>query len=157
MPGPGNMAVTEENTLFLTRQHPVVLFVPALFCILAFILLAALPVYTKRYWLFAFSIVPPVCLYIEYLSWRKRLYMLTDKRVIRQGGMFDPSMSATNLSDIISVTVRRGPLATLFRYGSVRIDTSDRRGDATFHFAAKPQEFKNLILNQLSRIERQSS
>ena len=73
-----------ENLIFLARQHPLVLFRPVLLNLIALGILVALSIELAKAWIMAFYIAPLLYFLWEFLEWRRREYILTDRRVVRQ-------------------------------------------------------------------------
>jgi len=143
-----NRLLPGEKLIFLKRQHPIVLFIPVLFSVITLVLLTGISIYTKRFWLLAFYLIPLICFLMEYVSWQKRLYILTDKRILKQEGILTVSMSEIPLNTIHRVFHRQSLPGRLFQYGKVGIETSNRQESTEFHFLTKPADFENHILSQ---------
>ena len=145
MSTPENQLAPGEEQIFLTRQHPLVFILPVLFNIIALILIIGLAAYSKRPWLLIFYIVPLIGFSVEFLSWRKRLYILTDKRVIKQEGILTVTVVDLPLDSIHRIFCTQGISGRIFRFGSVGIESVDESGVTLFHSLAKPEGFKNRI------------
>lgn len=134
--------------IFLTRQHPLVFLLPVLFNLIVLILIIGLTTYSKRSWLLIFYIVPLIGFFVEFLSWYKRLFILTDKRIIKQEGMLTVTIFDIPMNSIHRIFYSQNIPGRLFRYGSVGIETSGRKDATMFHFLARPADFKNRIILQ---------
>lgn len=140
--------VPGEIPIFRARQHPLVLFLPALLNFSALILLIGISIYSMRFWLLAFYVVPMIGFLLELLSWMKRSYVLTNTRIIKRDGILSVNTCYITLDTIQKVFSTQSIPGKLFRYGNIGIESSDRQQDTTFHFLLDPKEFMNRILHQ---------
>jgi len=151
-----NQLAPGEKLIFFTRQHPLVFLLPVLFNLLALILIIGLTTYSKRSWLLIFYIVPLIGFVVEFLSWYKRWYILTDKRIIKQEGILTGTIVDISLDSIHHIFYSQSMSGRLFRFGKVGIETSDRQAAIIFHFLARPVDFKNRIILQQKSFQESS-
>ncbi len=137
-----------ENLVILARQHPLVLFRPVLLNIAALAVFSVISYFSKRIWLMALFIIPLIYLLGEFLAWRKREYILTDRRVVKQEGVFSVSSFDAPLDKINNVFHQQNLMGRLLKYGNVGLETASEQGTTTFDFLARPLEFKNAIVRQ---------
>jgi uncharacterized membrane protein YdbT with pleckstrin-like domain len=137
-----------ENLILLARQHTLVLFRPFLLNIFVLVVLAGVSYYSQRAWLMAFLIFPLVYLLWEYLSWRNREYILTDRRVVRQEGVLSISSFDAPLDKINNVFHTQSFMGRILKYGEVALETASEQGTTTFEFLSHPVAFKNAIVHQ---------
>jgi len=137
-----------ENLVILARQNPLVLFRPVLLNIAALAVFSVISYFSKRIWLMALFIIPLIYLLGEFFAWRKREYILTDRRVVKQEGVFSVSSFDAPLDKINNVFHQQNLMGRLLNYGNVGLETASEQGTTTFDFLAGPLDFKNAIVRQ---------
>jgi uncharacterized membrane protein YdbT with pleckstrin-like domain len=137
-----------ETLIILARQHPLVLFKPVLINVLALAVLIAISAYSHRAWFIAFYLVPLIYFLWEYLAWHKREYILTDRRVVKQEGVFSISSFDAPLDKINNVFHQQSFMGRLLKYGEVGLETASEQGTTIFDFLSRPLDFKNAIVRQ---------
>ena len=137
-----------ESLIVLARQHPFVLFWPILLNIMVLAVLIAIWYLTAKAWITAFFLIPLLYLIWEYLTWHSREYILTDRRVVRQEGVFSISSLDAPLDKINNVYHQQSFLGRVFKYGEVGLETASEQGTTTFDFLSHPVTFKNAIVRQ---------
>jgi uncharacterized membrane protein YdbT with pleckstrin-like domain len=136
-----------ENLVILARQHPLVLFRPILLNIFVLVVLAVVS-YSQGAWLLVFFVFPLLYLLWEYMAWHKREYILTDRRVVRQEGVFSISSLDAPLDKINNVFHTQSLMGRMLKYGEVGLETASEQGTTTFEFLSHPLDFKNAIVHQ---------
>lgn len=84
----------------------------------------------------------------EYLRWSGTLLIVTDKRVIDldRRGFFDRVVTEASYLQIDEASYRvKGFWATVFRYGSIRLDLAGAAADILFERIGRPARIHNLI------------
>lgn len=137
-----------ENLIVLARQHAFVLFWPVVLNILVLAVLVAISYFTQNFWFLLFYLIPLLYLVWEYAAWHNREYILTDRRVVRQEGVFSINSLDAPLDKINNVFHEQSFLGRLFRYGEVGLETASEQGTTIFEFLAHPVDFKNAIVRQ---------
>jgi uncharacterized membrane protein YdbT with pleckstrin-like domain len=137
-----------EDIIVLARQHPLVLFRAALLNLLALVLLAGLSTVTGQVWFLSFFLAPLAYFFWEFWTWRNREYILTDRRVVKQEGVFSVSSFDTPLDKINNVFHRQSFIGRLLHYGEVRLETASEEGITHFEFLSRPVDFKNSVVRQ---------
>lgn len=137
-----------ETLIHLVHQHPVVLARPALVNVLCAAILAGLSVATENYWLILFQLVPAAHLFWEILVRRNREYVVTDRRVVKQEGVFAVVSSDAPLEKINNIFHEQNLWGRLLGYGTVGLETASERGLTMFLLIPRPVEFKNVIVAQ---------
>ncbi len=137
-----------EQIVVLARQHLFVLLWPALLNLIILALLIALSVNLERMWLLGFYLAPLLYFLWEYIGWRKREYILTNRRVVRQEGVFSVSSFDAALDKINNVYHDQTFMGRLLQYGNVGLETASEKGTTTFAFLSHPLNFKNKIVRQ---------
>ena len=137
-----------ENLIVLARQHPLVLFKPAFINVITLAILIALSGYTGQLLLLALYAIPLFYWIWKFLSWRRKEYILTDRRVVLQEGVFSVSSFDASLDKINNVYHRQSFMGRLFKYGEVGLETASEQGTTVFSFLSHPLDFKNAIVQQ---------
>ena len=137
-----------EQLVVLARQHPLVLCWPTLLNLLALALFIAISIFSGQVWVLAFFLVPLFYFIWEYMAWRKREYVLTDRRVVRQEGVLSISSFDAPLDKINNVYHNQSFMGRLLKYGDVGLETASEQGTTTFSFLSNPVDFKNCIVRQ---------
>ncbi len=136
-----------ETLILLSRQHPLVLFWPVLICVLALLSIIALAVYQSA-WILVLSTIPLIYFLLKYMSWRRREYILTSRRVVKQEGVFSISSFDASLDKINNVFHQQSFVGRLMKYGEVGLETASEEGTTVFTFLSNPLDFKNAIVHQ---------
>jgi uncharacterized membrane protein YdbT with pleckstrin-like domain len=137
-----------EKIIVLARQHPLVLFRAVLLNLLALVLLTGLSMISGKAWFMVFCIAPLAYFFWEFLTWRNREYILTDRRVVKQEGVFSVSSFDTPLDKINNVFHQQSLTGRLLKYGEVRLETASEQGITAFDFLSRPVDFKNNVVRQ---------
>jgi membrane protein YdbS with pleckstrin-like domain len=74
-------------------------------------------------------------------------YILTDRRVIKQTGIFTRNSNDSYLDKINNVEHRQSLWGRILGYGDVVIDTASETGMTHFPMIARPLEFKRVVLS----------
>jgi uncharacterized membrane protein YdbT with pleckstrin-like domain len=88
-----------------------------------------------------------------YLLWRillraRKLYMITNLRVIRQEGLMAVSSLDASLDKINNVFYEQSIAGRILGYGNVGLETASEKGTIVFHLIPDPHSFKNCVLKQ---------
>lgn len=84
-------------------------------------------------------------------QWVGRLYVLTNRRVIRIGGVIRPDVYSRPLRQIRDVLLRPGPLERPLRVGTLYFDVTDGDLDARWTCLARPAEVRETVLEAVRR------
>ncbi len=137
-----------ENLVILSRQHWLVLFRPVLLNVIILAVLIGLAYISQRAWFLLFILVPLLYLVWEYLAWHRREYVLTDRRVVKQEGVFSTSSFDAPLDKINNVFHNQSFMGRIWKYGDVGLETASEQGTTVFDFLSHPLDFKNEIVRQ---------
>lgn len=87
--------------------------------------------------------------FIRWTDYYLDVWIITDRRIfdIEQKGLFHRNVSAFRLDRIQDITVEvEGVIATLLKFGDVRIHTAGEHKDIIIKTAANPIEVKNTVM-----------
>lgn len=102
--------------------------------------------------MFAYSIyllIIWVFFFIEWTDYYLDVWVITDRRIvdIEQKGFFHREITSFNYEQIQDITIEtRGFIETLFRFGTLHVQTAGSGRDILINHAANPEEARLLIL-----------
>jgi uncharacterized membrane protein YdbT with pleckstrin-like domain len=137
-----------EKLILLSRQHILVLAKPVL---LNLAVLAILAIVVYKYGdarILFLELIPLGYLVLKFFSWKQREYILTDRRIVKQEGVFSVSSFDAPLDKINNVFHQQSLMGRLFQYGEVGLETASEQGTTVFSFLARPLAFKNSLVSQ---------
>lgn len=143
-----NQLLPGENLVLLARQHRIILFKPVCINAGTLAILIALSVYAEQPWFLCLFAIPLVYLIWKILSWHRKEYILTDRRVVLQEGVLSISSFDASLDKINNVYHSQSVLGRMLNYGDVGLETASEAGTTTFQLLSKPLSFKNSIVRQ---------
>lgn len=138
----------DEQLITLEHQHPIVLLRPVLLNIFFAALLIWLSYALGKYWLMLFYLIPLTVLLWAILVRNRREYIVTDRRVVRNEGVFAVSSFDAPLDKINNVFHEQSIMGRLLKYGRVGLETASEQGTTIFDFIPHPVKFKNCIVRQ---------
>jgi uncharacterized membrane protein YdbT with pleckstrin-like domain len=138
-----------EELILLSRQHLLALLKPVLLNLIILAIIIALYILQlHREWILLFCLVPLAYLLLKVFDWKQREYILTNRRVVKQEGVFSVSSFDAPLDKINNVFHRQTLMGRLFKYGDVGLETASEQGTTVFDFLAQPLGFKNSLVHQ---------
>ena len=81
--------------------------------------------------------------------WRRNKIVITDQHIvdIDQVGIFNRSVATLRLEEIQDISAEvRGPMQTIFQYGSIIIQTAGERANFLFDYVPDPYELEHYVL-----------
>ncbi len=91
-------------------------------------------------------VLPLVWLGWRYLYWVNKVYMVTNRRVLKLEGLFTKIHRDASLDKINDMNLEQGLLGRLLNYGDLGIATANESASVTYHFLDDPVEFKRQAL-----------
>ncbi len=82
----------------------------------------------------------------RYLYWVNKIYMVTNRRVLKLEGLFAKIHRDASLDKINDMDLEQGLLGRLLGYGDLGISTANEDASVTYHFLDDPVEFKRQAL-----------
>jgi uncharacterized membrane protein YdbT with pleckstrin-like domain len=135
-----------ETLIASAHQHFLVLARPILLNAISAGILIGLATAFQHYWFMFFYLFPLAFLIWEWLVWRRREYIVTNKRVVKQEGVLNLNSFDAPLDKINNVFHEQSLTGRIFRYGTVGLETASEQGTSVFPFLPRPVEFKNCIV-----------
>lgn len=163
-----NIQDKDERIILVIRQHLITqvrelfslviatIFIPWLLHISGF--LPSLPVRFQVAFYLGFIIVAIGMLLRAFLIWFFNVYIITDERVIDVDfhSMIYRNVSSAKLENIEDVTARTvGPLAAIFDYGTILIQTAGAKTEFEFDHVPQPSKIKKLLNELILEEERE--
>ena len=91
-------------------------------------------------------VLPLVWLAWRYLYWVNKIYMVTNRRVLKLEGLVTKIHRDASLDKINDMDLEQGLLGRLLGYGDLGISTANEDDSVTYHFLDDPVEFKRQAL-----------
>jgi len=140
---PGEVVLLRaRRSLYPTFAGPILAIVAALAAAVA--LSVFVPGAILVAWLL--PVIPLVWLAWRYLYWANKIYMVTNRRVLKLEGLFAKSHRDASLDKINDMDLEQGLLGRLLNYGDLGIATANEAASVTYHFLHDPVEFKRQAL-----------
>jgi uncharacterized membrane protein YdbT with pleckstrin-like domain len=142
-----------ERTVFITRQHWLVLIATALMdgllaiaaLVIAILLASAEGILAV---LAILAVFPIIHFVIRFLNWYNAQFIVTNRRVMEIRGVINKRVSDSSLEKVNDVVLEQSILGRFLNYGTVEIITGSDIGVNFFKHMARPVRFKTEMLNQ---------
>jgi uncharacterized membrane protein YdbT with pleckstrin-like domain len=146
-----------EKIVLETHQHWFVLFGRifleiVLILVLGGALLVAYTYYPAAVYGWILFLVPLAGMLNDFLVWRNKAYIVTNRRVIQVSGVFNKNVIDSSLEKVNDVKMSQSFLGRFFGYGDIEILTASELGVNLFHQIAEPVEFKTAMLNAKEKL-----
>jgi uncharacterized membrane protein YdbT with pleckstrin-like domain len=150
-----NLLGENEQILFVTRQHWLVLFGEILSELVLAVVLGILITLIWMFWLpdplvplgYLVLLLPFVSLLRDYLIWSNRQFIVTNWRVIQTTGVFNKEVSDSSLEKVNDVRLEQSFWGRVLNYGNIEILTASELGVSKFHKVGRPIRLKTAMLN----------
>jgi uncharacterized membrane protein YdbT with pleckstrin-like domain len=150
-----NLLGENEQILFVTRQHWLVLLGEILSELVLAIALSFLITLIWMFWLlnplvplgYLLLLLPAVSLLRDWLIWRNRQYIVTNWRVIQITGVFNKDVSDSSLEKVNDVRLEQSFWGRILNYGNIEILTASELGVSKFSMVGRPIRLKTVMLN----------
>ncbi|HKX28287.1 MAG TPA: PH domain-containing protein [Blastocatellia bacterium] len=150
-----NLLGENEQILFITRQHRLVLLGEILSELVLATVLGILITMIWMFWVpdprvqFAYLLLllPMVSLLRDLLIWRNRQYIVTNWRVIQIAGVFNKEVSDSSLEKVNDVRLEQSFWGRVWNYGNIEILTASELGVSKFTMVGRPIRLKTAMLN----------
>jgi uncharacterized membrane protein YdbT with pleckstrin-like domain len=151
-----------EQIIFVTRQHWLVLLGQILAKIVLALGLVIVITLIWRLWLPESLVVPLAYLLLLPLLvglvrnvtiWTSRQYIVTDWRVIQISGVFSKEVTDSSLEKVNDVKLEQSFVGRLLDYGDLEILTASELGINRFTYVGQPIRLKTAMLNAKEKLE----
>jgi uncharacterized membrane protein YdbT with pleckstrin-like domain len=157
-----NLLGENEQIVFVTRQHWLVLLGQILAKGVLALGLAILITLVWRIWLPQSQVVPLAYLLLllpllgllwNGIIWTSQQYIVTDWRVIQISGVFSKEVTDSSLEKVNDVKLDQSFLGRLLDYGDLEILTASELGVNRFSHVGQPIRLKTAMLNAKDKLE----
>jgi uncharacterized membrane protein YdbT with pleckstrin-like domain len=157
-----NLLGENEQIIFVTRQHWLVLLGQILTKGVLALGLAVLITLIWRIWLpqsllvplaYLLLLLPLVGLLRNVIIWTSRQYIVTDWRVIQISGVFSKEVTDSSLEKVNDVKLEQTFLGRLLDYGDLEVLTASELGINRFSHVGQPIRLKTAMLNAKEKLE----
>jgi len=102
-------------------------------------------------------IIPPfISLFLDFLWWYNRKYIVTSRRVIQISGVINKDVIDSSLEKINDVKLTQSFFGRIFNFGTVEILTASELGVNKFSTLGHPIRFKTSMLNAKEKLEKET-
>jgi len=151
-----------EQILFSTRQHGLVLLGEILSELILAIALGVLITLIWLFWVpnplvpfgYLLLLLPLVSLMRDLLIWSNRQFIVTNWRVIQISGVFNKEVSDSSLEKVNDVRLEQSFWGRMLNYGNIEILTASELGVSKFHKVGRPIHLKTAMLNAKENFNR---
>jgi uncharacterized membrane protein YdbT with pleckstrin-like domain len=143
------LLIPDETVLHQARRSPYPTFAgPVLAIVASVAAAAALGVFVPGAVIVAWvlPLLPVAWFGWRYLYWVNKIYMVTNRRVLKLEGVFTKSHRDASLDKINDMSLEQGLFGRLLGYGDLGISTANEAASVTYHFLDGPVEFKRQAL-----------
>src|SRR5262245_20776279 len=150
-----NLLGENEQILFVTRQHGLILLGEIISELVLATVLGILITLIWMFWLpnplvplgYFLLLLPLVSLMRDYMIWNNRQFIVTNWRVIQISGVFNKEVSNSSLEKVNDVRLEQSFWGRLLNYGNNEIMTASELGVSKFTKVGRPIRLKTAMLN----------
>jgi len=150
-----------EQVLFVTHQHWLVLAGEILSECLLSIAVIVLVTMTAFFWLinplialgYLLLLVPLISLTRDVLVWSNRKFVITNRRVIQLSGVFSKNITDSSLEKVNDVKMNQTFMGRIFDYGDIEILTASELGVNKLTYIGRPIQYKTAMINAKEKLE----
>jgi uncharacterized membrane protein YdbT with pleckstrin-like domain len=139
-----------ETIVISTNQHALVLLKPILLNIFmdAGIVALYLFAFPELPEILALTLIPALILMWQVFVRSRNQYIITNRRVVKQQGVFNVKSYDASLDKINNIFHEQNLWGKMLGYGDVGLETASEQGTSVFRFIPNPLGFKNAIIEQ---------
>lgn len=136
--------------VILTHQHALVLIKPILLNIFMDSVIVGLFyfVFPEQPLILVLTVFPAMILMWQALVRSRKEYIITNRRVVKQEGVFNVKSFDASLDKINNIFHEQNLWGRMLGYGDVGLETASEQGTSVFHFIPNPLAFKNAVIEQ---------
>jgi uncharacterized membrane protein YdbT with pleckstrin-like domain len=149
-----------EQVLLMTRQHWFMFFRSIVFELVILAVIVAvvslvwgaaplLPIFIG----YVLVIIPIISLVKDYLDWKNRMFIITNRRVMQISGVFNKNVTDSSLEKVNDVKMSQSVWGRMFNFGDIEILTASELGANLFRVIGEPISFKTTMLNAKENLE----
>ena len=139
-----------ETIVISTNQHSLVLLKPILLNIFLDAVIIGLWYFAfpEMLWILALMLIPAVILMWQVMVRSRNQYIITNRRVVKQEGVFNTKSYDASLDKINNIFHEQNLWGKMLGYGDVGLETASEQGTSIFRFIPNPLGFKNAVIEQ---------
>ena len=139
-----------ETIVISTNQHALVLLKPILLNLFmdAGIVALYLFAFPELPEILALTLIPAVILMWQVMVRSRNQYIITNRRVVKQEGVFNTKSYDASLDKINNIFHEQNLWGKMLGYGDVGLETASEQGTSIFRFIPNPLGFKNAVIEQ---------
>jgi membrane protein YdbS with pleckstrin-like domain len=80
-----------------------------------------------------------------FMNWKNNLWVITNKRLIGERGVFTKNVMETPLEKINNVIYKKDPIGMIFNYGTVYVESAAKEGVMVMNMVPYPEKFLQRI------------
>lgn len=150
-----------ESVILIARESWVVLLREAVIDFILFLIIVGVTLVAQGLpqipspfgWVFILLLIIPIFRFaLQYIKWRNREYIVTNRRVIQLHGTINKEVIDSSLEKVNDVRMSQSALGRLFDYGDVEILTASELGSNLFRMIGSPIRFKTAMLNAKEKL-----
>jgi uncharacterized membrane protein YdbT with pleckstrin-like domain len=150
-----------EQVLFVTHQHWLVLAGEIISEVLLSVAVAVLVTLILAFWVvnplvalgYLLLIFPIISLCRDVLVWSNRKYVVTNRRVIQLSGVFSKNVTDSSLEKVNDVKLTQSFLGRMLGYGDIEILTASELGVNKLTHIGRPIQYKTTMINAKEKLE----
>jgi uncharacterized membrane protein YdbT with pleckstrin-like domain len=97
-------------------------------------------------------LIPLARFAFQFIHWRNREYIVTNRRVIQVDGVINKNVIDSSLEKVNDVRMTQSVIGRLLNYGDVEILTASELGTNLFQRIGSPIKFKTAMLNEKEKL-----
>jgi uncharacterized membrane protein YdbT with pleckstrin-like domain len=158
-----NLLGEHEKIVRVSHQHWFILassiFLELTVILILLAILVSLAIFLTPYALiivavgFVLMLLPIATMTRDILDWSHRQFIVTNRRVMQIGGIFNKHVTDSSLEKVNDVKMEQSALGRIFGYGDIEILTASELGVNLFRRIEDPIEFKTSMLNAKERMD----
>ena len=148
------LLATDERVVRIAHDHWIALLPTILVDLVLCIVFVGLSVVAASFlspWVlfgFLLLIIPLGHLLFRLWVWWSRRYIITNRRIIQIGGLFNKRVSDTLLEKVNDIVTEQSALGRILGFGDLEVITGSESGIDVFYRLTDPVGFKKDLLNQ---------
>src|SRR5688572_9020099 len=139
-----------ETIVISTNQHALVLLKPILLNIFMDAVIVGLYYFAfpEVPLILVLTVIPAMILMWQVMVRARNQYIITNRRVVKQEGVFNVKSYDASLDKINNIFHEQNLWGKMLGYGDVGLETASEQGTSIFRFIPNPLGFKNAIIEQ---------
>jgi membrane protein YdbS with pleckstrin-like domain len=129
----------DEKILYKTRKH--LLYLIGMLGVVCGITYVAILLFKAKFLLLGAIFL----IWYFFMEWKNNIWVITNKRLIDEWGVFTKSLKETPLGKINNVSYKKDLLGMVFNYGTIYVQSAAEDGTTVMKMIPSPEEFLRKI------------